>query len=248
MAQFIKKTYNKFEEKTTTEGMPCLMEQRGKVQWFFNLRRITTPDFDDVVVDIHHYSPDWFFLRNGKLFFNIDNAKNIILSPHESYTDVGSQQGGFENQPTVVTEENCYYELSLEELKEICEAKHLDIQVTGDSEEKQMDGEMFRLYACAFYNMVFDNAVYHNAMSSFKEKYKKWEKIRWWKKNWGLVFIPISIGVALLIVYLINELIWAATGPILETNWFTSGDWSFMGWLLISACLVLGSHLFIKRL
>lgn len=248
MAQFIKKTYNKFEGKTTMEGMPCLMEQRGKIQWFFSLRRIMTPEFDDVVIDIHHYSPDWFFLRDGKLIFNIDDSKNIVLNPHESYTDVGSQQGGFENQPTVVTEESCFYELSIEELKQICDAKHLDIQVTGDSEEKQMDGEMFRLYACSFYNMVYDNSIYKDAMSSFKEMYQKWETIVWWKKNWGWVCVPVSIGIGFLIVYLINELIWAMRVSGTGTNWFSSGDWTPFGWLFFTAGLVICSRIYIKRL
>lgn len=170
MAQFIKKSFNKFEEKTTMEGMPCLMERRGNSKWYFSLRRITTPEFDDVVIDIHHYSPNWFFLRNGKLILNIDDTKNIVLNPHESYTDV---QESFDNQPTVVTEESCFYELSLDELKQVCDAKHLDIQVTGDSEEKQMDGELFRLYARAYYNLVFDKASYYDALSSFQKMRRK---------------------------------------------------------------------------
>ena len=133
MAQFITKKNNKFENKTTTEGMPCLMEKRGHTRWYFDLRQISTPEGDDLVVDIQYFSPDWFFLKNGNLIFNLDGKKNIVIDAHESYSDVGREQGGFEKESTVVTEENCFYELTKEELKEICDANNLDIQIAGDS-------------------------------------------------------------------------------------------------------------------
>jgi len=201
MAQFIKKTFNKFEGKTTIEGMPCLMDKKWKIKWYFNLRRITTSEFDDIVIDIHHFSPDWFFLRNGNLILNIDNAKNIHLDPHESYSDVGSQQGGLDSAATVMTEESCFYDIDKEELKEICDAKHLDIQVTGDSEQKQMDGELFRLYSQAFYNAVIDNSCYRGSL----EAYRRCEKKLDWVRNW--VWLKFAIG-SVLLAFLIIPLLY----------------------------------------
>lgn len=201
MAQFISKQYNKFEEKTTTEGIPCLMDRDGKVKWYFSLRRIKTSEFDDVVVDIHHYSPEWFFLRDGYLFFNLDGKKNIRLDPHESYSDVGTQQGSLENQATVITEESCYYELTKEELREICETNHLDIQVTGEALEKQMDGELFRFYSQAFYNAVIDNSRYRGSLDAYRKLVKKIE----WTRNW--IWLRFAIG-SVLLAFLIMPLIY----------------------------------------
>lgn len=84
--------------------------------------------------------------------------------------------------------------------------------------------------------------------NTMEEMNKKRERIEWWKKNWGWVFIPISIGVGFLIVYLINELIWSMRVTGSGTNWFTSGDWTPWGWLFFTVVLVICSRLFIKRL
>ena len=200
MAQFITKTNNKFENKTTTEGMPCQLERKGKIRWIFDLRQISTPDMDSLVVDIHHFSPDWFFLRNGKLYFNIDGKKNIILDANESYTDVGREQGSFDREATVVTEEDCYYKLTKDELKEICDAQHLEIQVTGDAIKKQMDGELFRLYARAFYNYVFDSSEYKGAIQLFLNKYKSVKREEWTDRDWKLFGIISVIVVVILLI------------------------------------------------
>ena len=244
MAQFITKKNNKFENKTTTEGMPCLMEKQGHTRWYFDLRQISTPKGDDLVIDIQHFSPDWFFLKNGNLIINLDGKKNIAIDAHESYSDVGQEQGAFEQDSTVVTEENCFYELTKEQLKEICDASHVDIQVTGDSEKKQMDGTLFRLYARAYYNSFFDNSLYKGALSSFQEKYSKWKRIEWWQKNWAWICVPLAIGLGFLIVHLIDVLfVWP------NKDW-TKPDvvWEWWGLLLISGGLIGGTYAYIKTL
>lgn len=229
MAQFITKKNNKFENKTTTEGMPCLVEKQGHTRWYFDLRQISTPEGDDLVIDIHHFSPDWFFLRNGNLIFNLDGKKNIALDAHESYSDVGKEQGAFEQESTVVTEEDCFYELSKEQLKEICDASHVDIQVTGDSKQKEMDGSIFQLYARAFYNSVFDNSLYKGSLSSFQEVYNKWKRIEWWQRNWGWVIVPCALAVSFLLWFLLE----IATEGI-KVDGYTYGLGSYGIWIFLA--------------
>ncbi len=164
MAQFIRTLHNKFENKTTTEGMPCRMwEKRGDSSWWFVLRQVSTPDFDTLVVDISLMDQDWFYLRNGDLTFNLDGKKNIILDAHESYSKVHN----------AIIEENCFYEITEKQLKEICDASEVDIQVTGDSRKKQIDGELFRLYARAYYKAVYDNTLFGDALSTFLKAHNK---------------------------------------------------------------------------
>ena len=127
-----------------------------------------------------------------------------MLEPHESYSDVGFKQGGFERDATAVTEENCFYDISKEELKEICDATNVDIQITGDSKQKQMRGRLFLLYARAFYNSVVDNTVYRGALSSFQEEYRKCEKFLLNNKYWGWTVIPRALVAAFLVWFIIE--------------------------------------------
>ena len=45
------------------------------------------PDLDTLVLDLNYDGDDWFFLSNGNLTININDVENIVLEPHESYTD-----------------------------------------------------------------------------------------------------------------------------------------------------------------
>lgn len=240
MAQFITTKHNKFENKTTTEGVPCLLSQskKGKTRWYFKLRHISTPDIDDLVIDVHYLSPDWFFLRNGDMIINIDGVKNITFEPHESYSDVGREQGAFEQDSTVICEENCFYNLTKEELKEICEASHVDIQVTGESEQKQMDGTIFHLYARAYYNSVFDNSLYKGSLSLFQKEYSKWKRIEWWQKKWAWVFVPLDVFLAMILAALIGNGLLAFDVGV--------GYWEIF--FLILGGLILGSYAYVKSL
>lgn len=191
MAQFITRTNNKFENKTTTEATPFLMSKEGKTRWFFNLRHISTPDIDDLVIDVRYLAPDWFFLTNGEMILNIDGIKNITLYPHESFHDVGQEQGAFERDSTTICEEDCYYNITKEEFAEICESKQLDIQVSGRSKKKTLNGNLFRLYCQAFYNYFYDGSKYKDALSEYTRFKNLWKKrlVTMWSIILALVIV-----------------------------------------------------------
>ncbi|MEI7596985.1 MAG: hypothetical protein WCK02_14650 [Bacteroidota bacterium] len=111
---------------------------------------------------------DWWFLNRGSLVFLADNNIIDLGSPAGRNSWVGKVEGV--NKNTVVCNEHCVYLMSKEDLKKICDAQKIELQLSGakwktESELSQMNADLFRL----LYNNAFDNSLYNEVVSGFNE-------------------------------------------------------------------------------
>jgi len=111
---------------------------------------------------------DWWFLNRGKLVLLADNYIIDLGSPSGRNSWVGKVEGV--NKNTVVCNEHCVYLMNKEDLKKICDAQKIELQLSGakvktESELSQMNADLFRL----LYNYVFDSSLYKDVVSGFNE-------------------------------------------------------------------------------
>jgi len=183
--RFIKQEFDKFNNKTTTTLLWPGKFSKNYISFWFNkgssdlpdykgmeldltMRHIKTPDLDVTLIDYIYIGGDWMFLRNGKMIINIDGTENINLECNESNTEVGV---GFRNAVCEIG----YYQISKEELKKVCEAKEVEVRVSGDSsyhainnkpnqensEKTILPGDKFLFMCRAFYGGLYDDASYN---------------------------------------------------------------------------------------
>lgn len=144
--KFISKSFDKFKNRTDTNWIDPLAskvfggkwgtwiwemdsgygEDRYSSQLSLKLRHVKTPDLDSILIDYTYYSKEWMFLRDGNLIINIDGVDNVELDPHESDTKVGEFGG------SRITEKG-FYNITKEQLKQICDAKEISVRISGNS-------------------------------------------------------------------------------------------------------------------
>lgn len=183
---FIKVDYDKFENKrTTTMNYPYLfwapagpweqgnsLEVRNTVSQGIDhmcaqLRHISTPDVDSLLIDIISMREGWFFLRDGMFTININNVENIRLEPHDSYAKTGSNPFGMSR-----CKESCFYRINQDILKKICDADSLDFKVAGKNTSIEVNANEFIIYARRFYNGLYDENAYLDSLNEAEEKAK----------------------------------------------------------------------------
>lgn len=157
--RFIKVDYDKFSNKTVT-SMKDEYRMWAKATTFkAMLRHVSMPDVDSLVLDLNYDGTEWFFLRDGNLTININDVENIVLEPHESYTDT---YAGYNDCHCV---ESDWYLLDQELLKKICDAKTLDFKISGATTYDIAKGSRFIEYAQKFYNGFYDEEAYKDVVA-----------------------------------------------------------------------------------
>ncbi|MBQ7142968.1 MAG: hypothetical protein IJR84_07915 [Bacteroidaceae bacterium] len=155
---FVEIINDKFKNQTTTQMKTkfCLKDSGliDKDSFVIGLRHVSMPNTDGSVVDIEYSGEDWFFLGSGKLFININNVENIVLKPHESYSDCGHG----------ICIESDFYEIDQATLKRICEANTIDVKITGRNHSEVFHVNRFIIYAQQFYNAVYDSNAYQESL------------------------------------------------------------------------------------
>ena len=183
--KFVKVDYDKFNSKTVTRTDPEL--SLGDA-FYLIFRHISMPEGDNLVIDVETSHSDWFFLRNGNVILNINNVENITLTPHENYSKVTNTFG------YTSCKESCWYAISQEQLKKICDADSVDIKITGDKSFYVFEGDKSQIliiytyktkdsfehsrskkvnfsimqYAQLMYNACFDNEAYLNSLNEME--------------------------------------------------------------------------------
>ena len=178
--RFINKNFDKFKNRTDTNWKDPLA---GKVfgakwdTWFWKisvgygedryssyislkLRHVKTPDLDSIVIDYTYYSKEWMFLRNGGMIINIDGLDNINLASHESDTDV--RDGGR-------IQENGFYNITKEQLKQICDAKEISVRISGGSSYFELKDKgllKFHFMCRSFYADLYEDSNYDEWINS----------------------------------------------------------------------------------
>ena len=155
---FVEIINDKFENKTTTQMKTKFgLKDSGlidKDSFVIGLRHVSMPNMDDSVVDIEYSGEDWFFLSSGELYININNVENIVLKPHESYSDCGDG----------ICRESDYYDIDQATLKRICEANTIDVKIRGGDHSKVFHVNRFIIFALQFYNAVYDSNAYQESL------------------------------------------------------------------------------------
>lgn len=157
--RFLKVDYDKFANKTVTSMKDEYNVRANVIKLKAMLRHVSMPDLDSLVLDLNYDGLDWFFLSHGNLTININDVENIVLEPHESYTDTYT---GYENCHCV---ESDWYQLDQELLKKICDAKTLDFKIAGATSYDIAKGNRFIEYAQKFYNGFYDEDAYKEVVA-----------------------------------------------------------------------------------
>ena len=158
--KFIEVEYDKFTNKRNTSMCPMTLTEWYGGYFNIDLRHVSTPKSEGLLIDLYYRGDDWFFLRNGGIIININNVENISLEPHESYSHV---KDSYNYEEDSKCEEEDYYEIDKEILKKICDAKSIDIQIRGESVE-EVNANKFIKYAQVFYNGFYDDEAYKEVL------------------------------------------------------------------------------------
>lgn len=157
--RFLKVDYDKFANKTVTSMKDEYNVRANVIELKAMLRHVSMPDLDSLVLDLNYDGLDWFFLSHGNLTININDVENIVLEPHESYSDT---YRGYEDCHCV---ESDWYQLDQELLKKICDAKTLDFKIAGATTYDIAKGNGFIEYAQKFYNGFYDEDAYKEVVA-----------------------------------------------------------------------------------
>lgn len=161
--KFLKVDYDKFASKTVTTMKDEYNVSANVIRLKAMLRHVSMPDLDILVLDLNYVGDDWFFLSNGNLTININDVENIVLEPHESYTDTYSI---YDSCRCV---EYDWYELNQDLLKKICDAKSIDFKISGAKTYDIANGNSFIKYAQKFYNGFYDEEAYKEVLEEPKK-------------------------------------------------------------------------------
>lgn len=197
MKNLIDVDYDKFADKrvTTTKPMQLIGEfYRGEPVTTFdiNIRHLSMPQDDSLLLDIEYSGGDWVFLRWGYLIININNVENIKLKANESWHDHDVIDGGCK------CEESCYYVIDQETLKKICDADTIDVKIQGEDTDYECNANEFILYAQYFYNSVYDSEAYkdiQNKSINLNPNYKELTDNMGWRERNPITFaLYIGLG------------------------------------------------------
>jgi hypothetical protein len=158
--KFIEVEYDKFTNKRETSMDSMTLLEEYDCYFKINLRHVSTPRSEGLLIDLYYRGDNWFFLRNGKLIININNVENISLEPNESFSHV---MDSYDDEEDGKCEEEDYYEIDREILKKICDAKCVDFQIRGEA-VLEANGERFIKYSQVFYNGFYDEDAYKEVL------------------------------------------------------------------------------------
>lgn len=162
--RFLNVDYDKFANKTVTSMKDKYYVRAKAIRLNAMLRHVSMPDLDALVLDLDYDGLEWFFLRDGNLTININDVENIVLEPHESYTNTYT---GYSDCHCV---ESVFYQLDQELLKKICDAKTIDFKISGATTYDIANGNSFIEYAQKFYNGFYDEEAYKDAVAEPEPK------------------------------------------------------------------------------
>lgn len=165
MNKFLKQEYDKFKDKTTIKLVNPIAARPSKHATIYcseddttvDFRHISTPEFKSLVIDLKTITSRDTNLCAGKLWLIIDDNQRYTLEANENYTDSFGES---------LQDVSCFYEVSTELLKSICDAKSIEIRLTAQSDAEYADFSIpkFQWAACVMYNEIVDNTAYNDVI------------------------------------------------------------------------------------
>lgn len=213
--KFLKTNFDKFKNITTTEtSYPYIVEDREKSSTTIGIYHVSAPSGSLLMLKVIHVKPySWFHLNHGKMIFNINNVENIILEPKQvgaeclynyksmiasyvQHIDACDDDG--EQRRYYIEEDN--YIITQEELKKICDATSVDIQISGEAQRIEVNANNFIAYCRLFYNAFYDNEAY---VDTVEKENKRIAKAKSKKKAIGCMWSMVIAFICVLIYYFI---------------------------------------------
>lgn len=114
-------------------------------------RHWSTPEGDSILLDIDFVGPDWMFLEQGDIVIRVNDTKNITIKPVETDSKVSS------DEHAVHVHESLYYEVPLDDFKDICEATAVEVQISGKNTFVEGNGVALQEIGRYLYNQLFTN-------------------------------------------------------------------------------------------
>lgn len=114
-------------------------------------RHWSTPEGDSILLDIDFVGPDWMFLEQGDIVIRVNDTKNITIKPVETDSKVSS------DEHAVHVHESLYYEVPLDDFKDICEATAVEVQISGKNTFVTGNGVALQEIGRYLYNQLFTN-------------------------------------------------------------------------------------------
>jgi hypothetical protein len=164
----IQSDYDQFSQKTTKKTWKTKLyeiSESGNLKHFNitimgGFRYVKTPEAEVIVIDVEIWAQEWFFSRNGKIDFVIDN-ENFSSDGKESSSELDKML------PGRIIEET-YYIISKELLEKIASSQNLAVRISGSNssaEIKANDVTKFKILAQQFYNKVFDETKFTDSIN-----------------------------------------------------------------------------------
>jgi len=124
---------------------------------------------ESVVIDYEFHDYNWIFLRTGSMQILLDGNTSLTLKATEKRSDSYITGSGETSKNRIY--ESGYYELSMDQFKQICFSKTVEVRVSG---ELRIDFELennnkFHFMMKSLYHDVIDS-------SAFKEEIENMEK------------------------------------------------------------------------
>ncbi|MGM9831255.1 MAG: hypothetical protein ACI3Z5_04465 [Paludibacteraceae bacterium] len=114
-------------------------------------RHWSTPEGDSILLDIDFVGTDWMFLEQGDIVIRVNDTKNITIKPVETDSKVSS------DEHAVHVHESLYYEVPLDDFKDICEATAVEVQISGKNTFVEGNGVALQEIGRYLYNQLFTN-------------------------------------------------------------------------------------------
>ena len=140
----------------------------------FGLRSIKKNESIAILLQLDFSCKTWWFLRNGSIQIKTDDKVIELDKPIASDSDVGSQKEMLTNTTTVLIHEKVHYNLTPEQLKQICDARTLDIRVYGKKgyEDFKIKQKYFGFFKI-FYNQAIDPTANTEECDAYLKSSKK---------------------------------------------------------------------------
>ena len=203
MNNLVTREHDKFSQKTTTTSISLQVDQEI-TSFIIQLRHVSAPKIDSMVIDIQYLATDWMFIRNGKLILNINGTKNLTLDPHEQGTDATGHG----------VMESAFYNITPEQLLMLCNAKSIEYKLSGSNTYVTGEfNENMQLICKAMYNAIYDHSKFKKEIAVAEEQQESISQR--WAASTPCLFIGWGFGVFALIKSVI-----ALDGPGGAGTWF----------------------------
>jgi len=166
MAEFVSIQEDKFKNKTSYQNSKHLnleFQSEWIIEALFNYRRIVVmPDQDNLLFDmqVKAWLTDWPHLDQGQIILLID-GEPVKLNPYENWHDCETHEG------RTTYKESCYYEISKDLLKRICDSKSFGMKLYGGNGNAEISNvNAIVVYSKLFYNAVYDNTAYTDVVAN----------------------------------------------------------------------------------